>query len=206
MNSPTLPTAPQVNRYLTQLSKELSSLPKQYREDVLDGIRVHINDALEQGGLDIVTVLEHVGTPQAVAGQALDDYYEESGRSERPAYSPLGRKLQVCSFALALLVVLLGAFVSLQQGLTVQVLLSSVPPLVLTLLPLLTRGRHWLLISAVSASTLTAFLVTSGVLTLALGSFSFPLTLFLIPTTTLVLVYIPTLALAVLPLFMRPDR
>lgn len=204
MNSSTLPTAPEVSRYLTQLSKELSRLPKRYREDVLDGIRVHINDAFEQDGLDVAAVLEHLGTPQRVAGQALDEYDEESGRSTRSAYSLLGRKLQMCSLALALLVVLLGVFVSLQRGLTVQIMLSSVPPLVLTLLPLFTRGKHWLLISAVSASALTVFLVTAGVLTLVLDSFSFPLTLFLIPTTTLVFIYIPTLALSVLPLFMRP--
>ena len=200
MTAPTRPTSTQVTRYLDQLAKELTSVPKQYRAEVIEGIRAHIQDALERGELDATTILDQLGTPEAVAAEALDDFEAESGRFARP--TARGRKLQAYSFALALLVALLGSFLSFQPDLTVPILLSSIPPLVLTIVPLLTRGPRWLLVSGICATVLALFLVTAITLSFVLGGFSFPLTFLLVPMQTWVF-YIPMLTLAILPLFMR---
>ena len=203
MNLKTSSRATQDRRYLAQLAKELASVPKKYRTEVLDGIRTHISDALERGDVGVAAILDQLGTPSVVAAQAMHDLDEESGRFAHPTSSTRGRKLQVWSFAVALLVVLLGGFFSAQPSLTVPILLSALPPLALTLVPLLTRGPRWLLVSAICATALTAFLVTAGVLSVAMNSFAFPLTLFLIPTQTMAVFYLPMLVLAIIPLFLR---
>lgn len=202
MNLNTSPPSNQESRYLARLAVVLASVPKPYREDVLDGIQTHIKDSLDRGDADITTILNQLGTPSAVATQAMHDFDEESGRSENPPISTRSRKLQMGAFALALLVVLLGIFLS-APTLTVSILPSSLPPLVLTLIPLLTRRAHWRLISGICAALLAAFLLTAVILSVALGSFAFPLTLFLIPTQTMALFYMPILTLATIPLLVR---
>ncbi|WP_022887565.1 HAAS signaling domain-containing protein [Glaciibacter superstes] len=202
MNTHVDPTSLQVTKYVDQLAKELTSVPKTYRVDVVEGVRAHIHDALESGDANVATILERLGTPQTVAAQALQQLDEEPGQPSRPTASTRARKLQMYSFLIAAVVVLVGGFFS-QPDLNVPIPLSSLPPLALTLIPLLTRGSRWWLVSTICATGFAAFLVTALILSLALGSFSFPLTVFLIPPLTAVVFYLPALGLTIVSLLFR---
>lgn len=202
MNLNTNPPSKQETRYLAQLAAELASVPKQYRADVLNDIQTHIHDALELADSDLGTILHQLGTPSVVAAQAMQDLGEESDPVGPPLFSHRNRKLQIWAFALALLVVLMEIFLS-PPGLTVKILPSFLPPLALTLIPLLTRGPSWWRVSAICAVLLTVFLLTALILSFSLSAFTYPLTLLLLPTQTMLFIYIPMLALAVVPLLGR---
>ncbi|TFD25086.1 HAAS signaling domain-containing protein [Cryobacterium lyxosi] len=202
MNLNTNPPSTQETRYLAQLAAELTSVPKQYRADVLDGIQTHIHDALERADSDLGTILHQLGTPSIVAAQAMQDLVEESDLAGPPLVSHRNRRLQIWAFALALLVVLMEIFLS-PPHLTVKILPSFFPPLALTLIPLLTRGPNRHRVSAICTVLLTIFLLTALILSFTLSAFAYPVTLLLIPTQTMVFIYIPMLALAVIPLIGR---
>lgn len=191
----------QETQYLVQLTAELTGVSAQDRADVLEGIQTHIHDALERDDSDLTTILDQLGTPAIVAAQARLDLGDEVGSGGALHSSNRNRRLQIGSFAIALLVVLLGLFSS-PPDLTVKILPSTLVPLVLTLMPLLTRAPKRWPVSIICTITLTAFLLTALILSVALSGFAYPLTLLLIPTQTMIF-YIPMLTLAIIPLIRR---
>ncbi|KFF58320.1 hypothetical protein JF66_19425, partial [Cryobacterium sp. MLB-32] len=158
----------QETRYLAQLATELTDAPKKDRADVLEGIQTHIHDALERADSDLTTILHQLGTPSVVAAQARHDLGEELGPTGSSQFSKRRQRLQIGSFTLALLVVLIGIFLS-PPDLTVSILPSSLIPLALTLIPLLTRRARRRRISVVCTIALAAFLLAALILSMALS-------------------------------------
>lgn len=199
------PASPQVTKYLDELARELAGVPRKYRVEVVESIRMHIQDALEDPDAEPEAVLDRLGTAKEVAEQAVGEFVQEPSRIAHSLDLSNARRFQIAAFILALLVVIFGTF-SLQTTLAIPVRASSIPPLVLTLIPLFTRGRARVLTSAVCAATLALFLLTSTILVLTIESFSFPLTIFLIPILTMLVFYLPAFTLAVIPLLRRRGR
>ncbi|SHJ42067.1 Uncharacterized membrane protein [Clostridium cavendishii DSM 21758] len=62
------------NSYIKELTKNLSSLPKEEKEDVLREIEQNINDALAAGENE-ADILYRLGNPKMLAKAYMGDYY-----------------------------------------------------------------------------------------------------------------------------------
>ena len=82
----------EVERYIHELAIALSGLPADEREDVIAGIREHIDDALlgiaEPTSADVRRILDDLGDPLAIAADAGAT---QIGRVARPNVSPPDR-------------------------------------------------------------------------------------------------------------------
>jgi uncharacterized membrane protein len=82
----------EVERYIHELAIALSGLPADEREDVIAGIREHIDDALlgiaEPTSADVRRILDDLGDPLAIAADAGAT---QIGRETRPNVSPPDR-------------------------------------------------------------------------------------------------------------------
>jgi len=148
-----------VSRYLESVRREIASLPAGYRDDVLSGIEAHLTDSLADG-LDPSEVMAALGTPDSLAGQAFEQYHQET--ASRPAYFTPRRIAQLVAFALmiaglifALVFPVSTEFRGDAEGVTEVIrhtqledrgpIVFAVGALFLVLagVPLLLRGRAW---------------------------------------------------------------
>lgn len=157
-----------VQRYLRKVAKRLSTLPANFRREILDGVSSHIGMALEQG-TDSRSILTSLGTPEQVANEALNCH-----DSVQPArYLNVKRVLQLSALIVATGVVFASKLIVVQStyrgnsagsesfnslrlfDLSSPVLL--VIPILLTLAPLFFRGRGWQLVSIISTLLLILY-------------------------------------------------
>jgi len=87
-----------IDRYLADVGRALDPLPPAQRADVLAGIEAHLSDALAEGASP-AAVIADLGTPEAIAAQALED-----AAPPRPRYLGPRRIAQIVAFAFALFV------------------------------------------------------------------------------------------------------
>lgn len=166
-----------VRRYLCEVAESLAPLPAKDRREVLDGIAGHIEEALERGG-DPESILSSLGTPEQVASEALDG---QPGLEE-PGYLNIKRVLQLIAVAATGLPVLAAKLIVLEVRYTgysdgsevresVRLIDATSPillllPVLLSLAPLLSRGRAWQPVSVMTTALLTLYVVfasgTSG--------------------------------------------
>lgn len=73
MNTTTHPAA---ERYLKELERALSDLPRPRRDEIIDDIRGHIDEAVppEAGEAQVRTVLEDLGDPETIAADARERF------------------------------------------------------------------------------------------------------------------------------------
>jgi uncharacterized membrane protein len=78
----------EVERYIHELAIALSGLPPEEREDVIAGIREHIDDALlaipEPTGDDVHRILDDLGDPLAIAADAGARSRSDAGAPHAP--------------------------------------------------------------------------------------------------------------------------
>lgn len=92
-------------QWMRQVGKELSALPKERREAILDDLQEHISTGLENG-TGVEEILSQLGTPEGVADQWLDE------QGKLPYFTPR-RIAQVIALALAVSATMLLLFLPL---------------------------------------------------------------------------------------------
>lgn len=182
MNENTMP--PEAQMWLRAVEKKLDSIERADRLEIVDGLRAHILDALDRGD-NITTILNRLGTPAAVADQAMSEI--EPARSEEPAKHLNARRvLQLIAFALTIVATLIIGFLPSYTAVSIggdgeitstttngfQNLVNLSPyfvsgmvlALLITLAPLVIRGRSWTAASITAAGLMVLLTVASIVL------------------------------------------
>ncbi|MEZ3160983.1 hypothetical protein AB1K54_10625 [Microbacterium sp. BWT-B31] len=182
--------------WLAEVERRIGSLPAAYRDDILGGLRAHLDDSLASG-LSEADALARFGDPRTVADGALQQYQQDTGIDPGPRYFTVKRWLQFIVLALALAAVLaialLPNYIQVSQttgsdgtdqevigsATVLQVvglwfLLVLAIPILLALLPILATGRAWQPLSIVSAVLLGIFAVVGS---LSIGWYFLPATL-----------------------------
>ena len=157
-----------VRHCLREVAERLAPLPAKDRREVLDGIAGHIEEALERGG-DPEGILSSLGTPEQVASEALDGQQGIEGTG----YLNVKRVLQLITVAATGLPVVAAKFIVLEANYTgysdgsevweyVRLVDAASPllllvPVLLSLAPLLFRGRAWQPVSVITTALLTLY-------------------------------------------------
>ena len=169
----TIPSLPaQASEWLRAVSARLSDVDPTQRDELVDGLRSHIQESIGTG-IGVDTVLAQLGDPAAVADEALRD-----DPSHAPRYLNAKRVLQIVALALALIatVVLcvLPSYVSVttdsygRETIETQPLLVVMGPAYLLVLlipvaiaavPLFLHGRAWKVTSIGAAVLLGGFAI-----------------------------------------------
>lgn len=175
---------PEGQTWLRTVEHNLATMQSADRMEIIDGLRAHILDALD-GGDNIRTVLGRLGTPSSVADQAILEYDPAHG-DEPPKYLNAKRVLQFTALGLTVVATLIIGFLPSYTATSIgddgritsattngfQNLINLSPyfvsgtvlALLLTVAPLLVRGRAWTTVSIVSASSLAVVAAASVVL------------------------------------------
>lgn len=171
---PSLPT--QASAWLHAVSVHLSGVDPAQRDEIVDGLRSHIQESID-AGVDVDSVLSRLGDPAAVADEAVrDDPFQA------PRYLNAKRVLQIVAAALALIATValcvLPSYVSVttdSQGhekIETQPLLAVMGsayllvlliPVAIAVVPLFLHGRAWKISSIVAAVLLGGFAILGAV-------------------------------------------
>lgn len=182
--------------WLRDVEQRIASLPAAYRDDILSGLRAHLDESIAAGQSED-DALARLGTPRTVAEGAMQQYQQDTGIDPRPRYFTVKRWLQFIALAFTVAAVLAIALLPsyIQVGQTtdssgaaeevvesatvlqvvgVWFLLVLAIPVLLALLPILATGNAWQPLSIVSAVLLGIFTVIGS---LSIGWYFLPATL-----------------------------
>ncbi|MFT3877857.1 MAG: hypothetical protein QM708_15765 [Propioniciclava sp.] len=181
-----------VDKYLTDLEAALAGLRPAAREAIVDGVRSHIADALEDGRA-VDSILAALGTPEAVARNAREELGAAAGQAAgRDAAERAQRMLHWAALGLAVVtaVLMVRLAVPMHSGIATNTgleyrLLSTLGiasgllpliPAAFTLLPLMLPGRWRHAAGWVAAVLITMFSLLGEFMD---GLFTLPLALLL---------------------------
>jgi hypothetical protein len=171
----------EASRYLRALHRSLAALPKEDRDEVIEGVEGHIRDALAGGERTVEEVLLNLGSPEDVAAPALDEFERRSESLNSDGHFTVPRVAQIGAFVFVIAATL--AAVLLPSNVRVNITEPGAPrietptlleinpptvliplaiPLVLTLIPLLVRAKRWRIISIVCVVLLAVFTVIAS--------------------------------------------
>ena len=172
------------NAWLREVEQRIASLPAEYRDDILSGLRTHLDESRAAGQSE-ADALARLGTPRTVAEGAVQQYQQDTGIDPRPRYFTVERWLQFIALAFAvaavLAVALLPSYIQVSQTTSssgaaeeviesdtvlqvvgVWFLLVLAIPVLLALLPILATGKAWQPLSIPSAVLLGIFTVCAA--------------------------------------------
>lgn len=155
---------PLIDRYLSELSAELAHLPLAEREEVIDGVRAHIDEAVSVGSSDaqVRDALGLLGEPREIAAAAMPEQQLE--RVPSGVFALLGTGL-----ALVIVVFVPGLwFISVAVAVAAAVAARRAQ----SQARLAARPARLATVTLVAASTFAGALLRSFVLTLATRSTS----------------------------------
>ncbi|GAB6856158.1 HAAS signaling domain-containing protein [Microbacterium xylanilyticum] len=173
----TVPSLPaQASAWLHAVSAQLSEVDPVQRDEIVDGLRSHIQESIDAGA-DVDSVLAQLGDPATVADEAVRD-----DPSQAPHYLNAKRVLQIVAAALALIATValcvLPSYVSVttdsrgHEKIETQPLLAVMGPayllvllipVAITVVPLFLHGRAWKISSIVAAVLLGGFAILGAV-------------------------------------------
>lgn len=171
----------EASQYLRVLHRRLAALPREDRDEVIDGVESHIRDALAGGERNVEEILLNLGSPEDIAAPALDEFERRSGSPHSNGHFTVPRVAQIAAFVFVIAATLAAILLpsSVRMNITnagspkietptlleihpPTVLIPLVIPLVLTLIPLLVREKGWRIVSIVCVVLLAVFTVIAS--------------------------------------------
>ncbi|MGO1543569.1 MAG: DUF1700 domain-containing protein [Gulosibacter sp.] len=188
---------PATRQYLNALKAQLQGVPKASRQTILDDVRAHIVDAVEEGR-EIREILTALGSPEEVARDAREQLGADSAPTTLDSADKAARTLHFASLALAIITAILVSFIlpsfaieevgmsSEGTGSTIQtatslfdqfgigIALLPLFPALLAFLPLVFIPKFRGAVALANAVVMTVISVFAG---FSIGGFYVPLTL-----------------------------
>lgn len=167
--------------YLRALYRSLAALPREDRDEVIESVEGHIRDSLAGGERTVEQVLLNLGSPEDIAAPALDDFERRSRSPNSDGGFTVPLVAQIAAFVFVIAATLAAILLpsSVRMNITnagspkietptlleihpPTVLIPLAIPLVLTLIPLLFRGKRWRIVSIVCVVLLALFTVIAS--------------------------------------------
>lgn len=171
----------EASQYLRALHRSLGALPREDRDEVIDGVESHIHDALAAGERNVEEILLNLGSPEDIAAPALDEFERRSGSRKSNGHFTVPRVAQIAAFVFVIAATLAAILLpsSVRMNITnagspkietptlleihpPTVLIPLAIPLILTLIPLLVREKRWRIVSIVCVVLLAVFTVIAS--------------------------------------------
>lgn len=194
-------------RYLRELRRELSVLPSGRRRDVLRDVADHLDDATSE---DPRPFKEILGAPELIARTAIRDHDLHAGRSLRPGYAMVSKRLQLLAGIFYCPPAVYGLVMLALDGRDwflwdhLRFLLQLVPALLFLPLPLLARWKRWYLISVLCLGGYVAYLVAQLVVNQMAVTNLLAAKLWFVPTSMVWISHAPVIVLLTLALLGAP--
>lgn len=194
-------------RYLRELRRELSVLPSGRRRDVLRDVADHLDDATSE---DPRPFKEILGAPELIARTAIRDHDLHAGRSLRPGYAMVSKRLQLIAGILYCPPALYGLVMLALDGRDwflwdhLRFLLQLVPALLFLPLPLLARWKRWYLFSMLCLGGYGAYLVAQLAVNQMAVTNLLAAKLWFVPTSMVWISHAPVIVLLALALLGAP--
>lgn len=194
-------------RYLRELRRELSVLPSGRRRDVLRDVADHLDDATSE---DPRPFKEILGAPELIARTAIRDHDLHAGRSLRPGYAMVSKRLQLLAGILYCPPAVYGLVMLALDGRDwflwdhLRFLLQLVPALLFLPLPLLARWKRWYLFSVLCLGGYVAYLVAQLVVNQMAVTNLLAAKLWFVPTSMVWISHAPVIVLLTLALLGAP--
>jgi len=194
-------------RYLRELRRELSVLPSGRRRDVLRGVADHLDDAAPEDPRPFEEIL---GAPELVARTAIRDHDLHAGRSLRPGYAMVSKRLQLIAGILYCPPAVYGLVMLALDGREwflwehLRFLLQLAPALLFLPLPLLARWKRWYLMSVLCIGGYVAYLAAQLAVNQLAVTHLLAAKLWFVPTSTVWISHAPVIVLLTLALLGAP--
>ena len=194
-------------RYLRELRRESSVLPSGRRRDVVRGVADHLDDAAPEDPRPFEEIL---GAPELIARTAIRDHDLHAGRSLRPGYAMVSKRLQLIAGILYCPPAVYGLVMLALDGREwflwehLRFLLQLAPALLFLPLPLLARWKRWYLMSVLCIGGYVAYLAAQLAVNQLAVTHLLAAKLWFVPTSTVWISHAPVIVLLTLALLGAP--